>query len=546
MSPSQIWANYDIENIRLKSNFIKYDTSKEIIDFEAYISNDDGNEESILTYTYGKLNKSKSKATIIYINGFSTYVENEVFELFLPHGYNVVCFDYMGKSSKEKYTIYPKNLEFANYALSGQHLHGFVDSPKDSCVYVWSKICRDVITFVKNTIGQDQKIVLLSSVEGGNILWQVAGIDKRVDAIIPSNNAGWSECRGLFKYSTSPDEYNFSEQTIRFISACSPQAYAKFVKCPVYCLLGTNGSMTSVDRIQSTLSLVQNDGNTKLCLCPNLTNTTSAKARTSMRIWLNNTLDGVAMPAFPSLNFVVEDNNLYAKVDFDQTTNSEIESLTIYYSYNEDNSELRHWNKTIISTASSMSQIPVRKDDVRVFAFASIIYKDGQYYSSLPKMFDLDNVPLERITPKRSHIIYERKLGINAWVVDNNTSEYYLPEIKAGAYDILGITAKKGDLSTYIIGDNYYERTDTSILQFDCYTSCAREFSVMLCVEMQKAKYEYYFATIPLGGGEWQKISLHTSDFKTKELVPLKSWNNVKKLSFVKIDDTLISNIIWL
>ena len=51
---------------------------------------------------------------------------------------------------------------------------------------------------------------------------------------------------------------------------------------------------------------------------------------------------------------------------------------------------------------------------------------------------------------------------------------------------------------------------------------------------------------VKIVGGEWQKIALSHSDFKTKDLVSLKDWNRVKKLSFVDINHALINNVIWI
>lgn len=548
MSPAQIWAKYNVDSSKLKAKFLRYDSDENFTNFEAYISSDtDSGEDSVLTYCFGKLPKEGKSATIIYINGFSTNVEEKVFEVFASQGYNVVCFDYLGKSSKKRYTIYPQNLDFANFERCQSHLCSFVNSPKDSCVFVWSRLLRDIITFVKDLLGQQQKIYLLSSAEGGNILWQVAGMDKRVDAVLVASNAGWAECKGIFKYSSSPDEYNFSDDKIKFISACAPQSYAKFVTCPVFYVSGTNSNLTSIDRVENTLALTQNNKQNHTFFCANLTNTLSNRARNAMRIWLDNIYSGNALPKTPSISFAIDDNKLVVKTEFDNF--GEVESLELYYSYNEANSELRHWNKVFLSTASPVTEIPVRIDDIRVFAFSSIIYKDGQCYSSLPKMFDLQNTQnqaIDRIVPKRSHIIYERKLGTNPWVVDDSTSEFHAPELKEGAYDIMGITSEAGNLSTYILGDSFLESNEESILQFDCYCEKSRSLVVELCVESDKAKYEFYTATVSIQGGEWQKIALHHTDFKTKERVPLKNWDNVKKLSFVDIDNTLISNLIWI
>ena len=546
MSPSLLWANYDADAVKLKSNFIKYETSDNgIVDFEVYLSCEGEDKSTTLTYCYGKIPKQNFKnATVIYIKGYKSDLSNEVFEAFLPKGYAVVCFDYIGKASgKSKYTIYPDSLNYANLAYSARHLDGFVKSPKDSCVFIWSKMCRNVITFVKKLLGEDNKIYLRSSLEGGNILWQVAGMDKRVEAIISANNAGWEESRGLFRFSESPDEFNFSEDKIKWMSACAPQSYAKFVNCPVLFISGTNSSLTSIDRVEKTFALTDNNGDNRACLCSNLTNTMNANAKTSLAIWLDQVYYNLPRPKAPTAAFEVIENKLSVKVEFDDS--AEIERMVVHYCYNEINSELRHWNKEVISSANPVANIPIRTGDTKIFAYASVIYKDGQFYSSLPIMFKLDNVDLERLPMKTSHIVYERKNGLDAWVVDNNNGEYFMPELKEGAFDIVGVTAQKGNLATYKISDKKYEHSENSIFQFDCYSATNRSLFVEMCVEIDLFKYEYYRVEVRLVGEEWQKIALSHNDFKTKERIPLKDWKKVKKLSFLNIDGILISNIIW-
>lgn len=549
LSPTQLWADYDANAVKLKSNFLKYDTdSNGAVSFEAYLSCDtDTDKDTPLIYCHGKIPKDNFKnAVIIYINGYKATQFELMTDTFVPRGYGVITFDYMGVTNKKdaKFTIYPKSLNFANYASSAGHLDRYVETPKNSCVYVWSCLCRNVITFIKNLLGEEIKIYLRSTLEGGNILWQVAGMDKRVDGVIASNNAGWAEHRGLFRFSDSPDEYDIDENKIKWISACSPQAYAKFVTCPVLYLSGTNTGLTSIDRVEKTLALTVNDSNNHVCLCPNLTQTLNTSAKATLTMWLDNVYYGREMPKCPKLTFDVSDGKAVARMEYD--SNWEIDKLVISYAYDEINSEFRHWNSTILSSANPSIEIPVHDGDKRIFAFSSVYYKDGQYYSSLPSMLNLEGAKIDKVTPERTRIIYERKRGLGIWAVDNVKGEYFMPELKAGANDIIGVTAIKGNLSTYYISDKNFERKENSIFQFDCYSQVDRTLKVEMSVETDDFSYTSYAVEVKLPKGEWQKIALSHGDFKTKDLVSLKEWNKVKKLSFLDIDNTLINNIIWI
>ena len=121
-----------------------------------------------------------------------------------------------------------------------------------------------------------------------------------------------------------------------------------------------------------------------------------------------------------------------------------------------------------------------------------------------------------------------------------------MPELKIGAYDIFGVTSDKGNLSTFYISDKNFERKETSILQFDCYSETDRTLTVEFLVEADDFAYESYTVDVDVVGGEWQKITLSHGDFKTKELVTLRDWDRIKKLTFVDIDGTLINNLIWI
>ena len=547
LSPISLWEDYDPSAVKLKPNFLKYETdNRNVVHFEAYISCDtDEDTDTPLVYCYGSIPKSNyQNATVIYINGYKASVQEELEDVFMPKGYGLVSFDYLGKSDNPRYTIYPQSLEYGNYVNSEGHLDSYVNSPKDSCVYLWSKMCRNVITFVKNLLGEDNKIYLRSSVEGGNISWQVAGSDKRIDGLIATNNAGWAEFKGLFRFAGSIDEFDFRDDELQWISACSPQAYAKFVTCPVLYISGTNCDYTSIDRVEKTLVLTRNKGNNRVCFCPNLTNIIDNYARATIVSWLDDVHNNASMPNSPKLNFETNDGKVTVRMEYDDS--HEIDRLVVYYSYNEPNSEYRHWDRIILSSGNPVTEIPVRYGDTKIFAFSNILYKDGRCFSSLPQMLDLDKVKVDRVAPKRTRIVYERKHGLNAWAVDNINGASRMPELKIGAYDIFGVTSDKGNLSTFYISDKNFERKETSILQFDCYSETDRTLTVEFLVEADDFAYESYTVDVDVVGGEWQKITLSHGDFKTKELVTLRDWDRIKKLTFVDIDGTLINNLIWI
>ena len=141
-------------------------------------------------------------------------------------GFQVVTFDIAGKSNSKHYTRYPHSLEYCNYIFSKDHLNTCNYGADNTCLFNWCKITRQVISFVKNFSPSvaPSKVLMAAINNGANILWQVAGMDDRLDGIIPINNTGYDE----FNSNLSEDVplSQLAERNIWSLCCASP-SYAK-------------------------------------------------------------------------------------------------------------------------------------------------------------------------------------------------------------------------------------------------------------------------------------------------------------------------------
>ena len=251
------------------------------------------------------------------------------------------------------------------------------------------------------------------------------------------------------------------------------------------------------------------------------------------------------MPHSPQMSLVVKNGKLVAEVAFDESV--AVSERCVYYSHDELDPKLRSWNKITVADGTRDVAIPVYANNERVYAYAQITYAEGYSLSCLLRTYEVGEEAITFTPLKRSQIIYERKKGTGSWVAENSDGFEICstPHMQKGAFDIMGITADKGDLTTYTIGEAKYFGDDDNLLQFDTYCAEERMLELELTVE-NGGKIARYTATVKLCDGDaWQKHPIEKQHFKTADMLPLKSWRGAKKLTFKNIGGVLINNILW-
>ena len=548
LTPMQLWKDYDPHSEPLRPSYLKFDEKDTIYELEAYINGDSYDGENIRIYVQGFIPiNSNINSNIIFVNDKSEkggISQNQI--QFSKEGFGVFTFDYYGHTfSSNKYTRYPKAISYANYTKAGDHINHATPTAKDTSIFIWDKVCMKVINLVKQLRGDDTQIILAGIQTGADIAWQVAAIDKRVDAIATTLNAGWKEYKDYPKLADI--EMPLDDERKRWFTGSATATYLKFIKCPVLCMNSTNGSLTPLDRIQDTMQqLKENKAKTNLYVAAGLSDTINSSTKNTLLYWAKCLATKKKMEKDPTMTLIKnKDGRLIATVKADKS--SEIEKITVHYSYDELNPMLRSWLSQPISLQDLYTDIPVYNETQLVFAYATVVYKSGYSLSSIQEyMYTPQNEDFIRVNIPRSRIIYQKNFGTKGWIVEQAKTVLDFLEVKQeeGPLKIAGITSPVGDLSTYTIGDYKYKSDAQNILQFDAVATQDRKLTVGI-IAGTPGKYDSYFATLSLKANKWTKCSLKISDFKTSGYVPLREWGNIKKLTFKNIDSTLISNIIW-
>lgn len=549
LTPKQLWNEYDPYKEPLRPSYLDIQEEDSYYHFTAYINGDSFDNEPIRIYVQCYIPKKSSFNTnLVLITDVGLNVTTDAQQINLAKkGYGVFSFDYSGINHKDaKYTHYPKAINYANYAYSKENFETITKTAKDTPIFIWSKVCRKVVNLVKQTRGDDSQIILAGYKYGADIAWQVAAMDKRIDGIVAFLNAGWKEFKDYPKFSSYKNlEINDSEKS--WLSACSTQAYIKFVNCPALILAASNSTTTSLDRLVDSINLIKANGaNVCLNISSGQCDSITKEAQILFTKWVDSMRIGTTLPKLPKIVLSEVNGSLIATADVDKS--QDIERISIHYSYDEIDSSLRSWSTRLISLAGLKTDIPIYNETKLVFAFTSVKYKNGFELSSIPSYIEITpDLKLNKEEIKKSRIIFQKSLGITGWLVEQSSVyvDIVQPKIQQGPLNIYGITSSIGNLSTYTIGEYKFKCELQNLLQFDACSKEARSLVVEICSE-KDGKYDYYYSTINLPKNNWTKFALKVTDFKTKNLIPLKDWGNIKKLTFIDVDNTLINNILWI
>lgn len=549
LTPSQLWQNYDGETQPLKTSFLRYERVGDNYRIEAYITAFDTACGEVRAYVSGyRPADIQAPPTVIFVGDTVREFKEEDLLSAAASGMMALTFDYVGAApDKKEFTKYPQDISYANYALAGDHLEKAVPSAEHTCIYQWVKVCRRAITFAR-TLTSNAKLALCGYGNGADICWLATGFDKRVTALTVMLSAGWTEMRNYPRYAKEGSEYILNDDSEGWLIGCASQVYAKYVSCPVMFVGTTNSDGTSIDRVDNTLQVVA-DGNVH-CIFDRCANRSLSPQSVSTAFgWLKSRMsddEDKSFPQSPTLELDVADNKLIAKYSADKSV--DIKDVKLIYAKDEVISYIRYWDTvTLPAECCGEYAIPLSENNEIVFAYVTVTYEGDITLSSYMQIHRLTEENLEFEPVKRkTRLLYDKRQGISEWVVSGvqDMINPYSPVLDKGAMDIQGITAAGGDLTTFVLGTGKVTPDGGNLFRFDAYSEKARDICVEMSVVRDKKVIRYY-ACCHIDGGEWYPCTLDTSDFKDDKMIPLRSWDNMKQLTFKDISGMLLNNIMW-
>ncbi|MDE6293881.1 MAG: hypothetical protein K2L88_04590, partial [Clostridiales bacterium] len=202
-SPITLWKDYDVLALPLNKTALSAKselgaTVKEYY-FDGYTTVDGRVRTYIKIYE-----AAEAKGAVLYLADKSGVANDELVTKMLDFGYSVAVLDYLGKSDRARFTLYPKSL--ANCNLDGVDEFPILDDTTSNW-YIWTCISRRAIKLLQELYGE-LPVYALGVGLGGTTVYKLAAFNDGLKAcatllnIIP-NVVG--EGNSLINYRASLD-----------------------------------------------------------------------------------------------------------------------------------------------------------------------------------------------------------------------------------------------------------------------------------------------------------------------------------------------------
>lgn len=534
LTPIQLWKDFnpvkDSLEISLVSSEIKENTMKRAL----YYTSETIEENKVRIYTeIISVNDNKKKPAIIILGDLDNPINRKAMDYVANNGYTAVGIDYCGKEEfNENYSKFPESLKYATYQNAKDNLYEVNDVSK-SCWFVWAKAIRRLVTLLY----QDKKIDVnnigvIGIKDSALLMYHVCAMDGRINAgVSVLGNEGVIE------------KFDNQENLVNFKGGLSADTYARFLNCPVLIASSSNSKYTSIDKIDEIVSLIPENISSAKSITPRLGNHITNLTLSTIKKWVSSILKKGKEILNPTLDIRVKENKINIKIIPDES--KKIKSIKLYYSYGENDSSLRNWIDIEIDKTKLKTNIDVYNSEVRHYVFANVVYSDKIELSTKEYDFIPADYDIEESTFVRQRIVYDSSEGLDSFTID---SENLLiednPRLSKCPEGINGLLTTEGNLVTYKVGDIRCFGDEDSILQLNAFTQ--EETLLIVCLKVkEKDKLVSYYAQAEIQKEKWNRVSFNQTDFKTKDLIPLKDWCDIKKLEILNAKDILFNNIIW-
>ncbi len=548
MTPTEVWEGFLLSKDPLEESIISATEKDNILCTSLCFTSENTPDGKVRAYgeIYYDKRWKDDRSAILLVPALSTNIKNSsLIEKLVKNGYAVGVIDYAGILPDKK-TTYPQSLASASFPVCYDHMYSIEGSAKSSPWFIWSKIVRRFLSALSNHHPVDaNRIGIMGIGVGAQIAWQVAGIDKRIAALVTINGNGYLWLKNKPKFSTSNVPSDDNERA--FSTGVGAETYARFVNCPVCSIVPSNSSFTDPDRAGDILSLAPTTSKA-LMIYKSSESQLPSSIFDGLIKWLHaNCAHDFKSRNFPSIAFETKDGvlTLHLKANFKSS------NTILNVSYGTSVPSLRLWN-TIergqkIGLHEYIFTIPVYNPNEMISAFVTVTSLDGLTMSSPIESVIPSKLQATEITEsvKTSRIIYNNQMKLGAFMA--STSDSFLDDdtlyLADGPFNLKGVSVKDGNLILFRNDNEPYSKERSAIFQMDVYSKEKRTVNITLVAPDLKE----YYGKMNLSGGEfWQRVQLVASDFKSENGKTLSVFADTKKATFKDAKDIVFNNMLWL
>ncbi len=545
LTPITLWQNFD-DGLPLKEVVIKT-IPMGTADFN-YIYFSGRQTESSRVRIYGLYAKQKEKSlgSILILPDAKDTIDQELVLHFSSLGYDVLCVDYRGEmENTTDFTKYPSDVEYANYIKCDRSFNFVDNTAKETCWYEWASVARYAVSFLKNK-NPSQKIGVLGIKHGANVLWQLASMDKRVDASIFLFGAGWLAYKNLFKLEGNSIEID--DERTKFLAGIESQAYAQFVECPVLFLTTTNCDEFDSERAMDTIIRLKNPNDCYVNFVTNAKSVLNLNSLKNCELFFSKYVSGAKINlGQPKIDIDFDCEDIVYNVT--ATKKADISSVQVFSSFNDVNPKERIWYNVLNYTKNKSGAYKFRQRILgecnMVIAFAVVKYNNGFTVSTNYVYSKNVDYVTSSIFPS---VLFSSSKMPTTFIVENIKTELIgnvfsfdkLYSLKQGPSEIFGIYSEN-TLTSYAVRKIASKLNDDSFIKFDLYL----KNNDILTVKLNTASNTEYFYTLPVESGEfWHNIQLPLCDFKSNLSQSIKNFKEITSISISSVGGFMINNFI--
>lgn len=268
---------------------------------------------------------------------------------------------------------------FAGALAPDEYTLDAVESPRNSNWFLVLMAARRAITFLEQQPEVDAtRIGAHGHSMGGKLTTNLAGIDKRIKAAVPS-------CGGsgdLLESEAVVPGGSRAKRTAVELACISDNAYIPLIACPVLWLSPTNDFHAHIDNMAWNWRNVP-DARVRFSISPHLNHRHTDEHAITEYLWFEEHLKGATfrMPQTPQMALELQTADGVPRITVTPDDSQPVQRVDIYYSL-DPHALTRFWRdaKAVKSGQQWNAAGPVMNLDQPIFAYANIVYETPAPY----------------------------------------------------------------------------------------------------------------------------------------------------------------------
>lgn len=429
---------------------------------------------------------------------------------------------------------------FAGSLTPDEYTLDAVESPRNSNWFLVLMAARRAITFLEQQPEVDAtRIGAHGHSMGGKLTTNLAGIDQRIRAAVPS-------CGGsgdLLENETVVPGGSRTKRTALELACISDNAYLPLITCPILWLSPTNDFHGHLDNMAWNWRHLP-DARTRFSIAPHLNHRHTGEHAITEYLWFEEHLKGAAfrMPRTPATVLELKTGDGVPQLTVTPDDSQPVLRVDIYYSL-DPHALTRFWRdaKAVKAGQHWKSQCPVMNLEQPLFAYANVVYETPAQYRTGPQQAGQEN--------SDTFAISSRVLSVGpaqlqaAKVKPTDKPDRQIDDGGRGWHDWYRLNWSHPPLwtaTTRKLKDPKWRGPDGATLHFEI--KCQTDNQLVLTFNCNawgamipgKPAVDYTAVKALKGSPDWQAVSVSLNELiatDPKVTAPLATWQSVTEFS---------------